>query len=431
MKIVVDPGSYDFLNVGDVAMMEIALARLSSLWPKASIWVFTKNPSQLKRRFPGVEPLDGDAKNDFFLGRLWPRLDGKLPAGLVSALKRLEDRGRSSLPGVTGSVRMLRRGRQSEHRSSVTNTLNALRSADLLLVSGSGAINDTFRNLACRLLSTISFAVREGVPVVLMGQGIGPVTDPVLRNAASRILPFVDRIAVREGRTSVPLLQEFGVPASKVVVTGDDAIEASYTQRCAELGSGIGVSLRSAKYAGVESAVAKIRAILAECIQQLESFPVSLPISLHPEDGDLAASTLDPDASRIFANGTEWTPLRVIEQVTLCRVVVTTTYHAAVFALSQGIPVVAIASSAYYTAKFSGLAEQFPDGCTVVDLRQRSSLDELRREIDNGWRCAPEIRPRLLNAARQQINAGITAYAYLKESLGSPALGEVSTATKA
>jgi colanic acid/amylovoran biosynthesis protein len=51
-----------------------------------------------------------------------------------------------------------------------------------------------------------------------------------------------------------------------------------------------------------------------------------------------------------------------------CRFVVTGTYHAGVFALSRGRPVIALASNQHYSQKFRGLAAYFGGACSVVDL---------------------------------------------------------------
>ena len=49
------------------------------------------------------------------------------------------------------------------------------------------------------------------------------------------------------------------------------------------------------------------------------------------------------------------TPQLVIDRVGECKVVVTGSYHGAVFALAQGIPVVALVKSPYYVNKMAGL----------------------------------------------------------------------------
>jgi polysaccharide pyruvyl transferase WcaK-like protein len=85
--------------------------------------------------------------------------------------------------------------------------------------------------------------------------------------------------------------------------------------------------------------------------------------------------------------------------------VVTGAYHLAVFALSQGIPVVAMTSSRYYDDKFLGLADMFGVGLTLVRLDDASLERELANGISRSWEQAPSVREELRARARQQIDA--------------------------
>ena len=115
------------------------------------------------------------------------------------------------------------------------------------------------------------------------------------------------------------------------------------------------------------------------------------------------------------------TPLTVIRRVGECRVVVTGSYHAGVFALSQGIPVVGLSRSDYYTDKFLGLADQFGSGCRLVPLDE--PLDEaLPARIIELWREAEALRPDLLAAASRQVEEGREAYALLGLLTGRPSV---------
>jgi len=108
------------------------------------------------------------------------------------------------------------------------------------------------------------------------------------------------------------------------------------------------------------------------------------------------------------------TPLKVIGQVSRCRIVVTGAYHSAVFALSQGIPTVCLAKSAYFVDKLMGLADQFGTGCEVV-LLDSDLAENLRACLEKTWNSALEVRPSLLAAAREQIRVGQDAYKRLGE----------------
>jgi colanic acid/amylovoran biosynthesis protein len=102
----------------------------------------------------------------------------------------------------------------------------------------------------------------------------------------------------------------------------------------------------------------------------------------------------------------------VIEQVGRCRVVVTGAYHAAVFALSQGIPAVVLSDSKslYYMDKLTGLADQFGCGCEVVLLDMPDLPRRLTSAIDRAWQTAEDVRAPLLAAAGRQIEESEAAY---------------------
>jgi colanic acid/amylovoran biosynthesis protein len=105
---------------------------------------------------------------------------------------------------------------------------------------------------------------------------------------------------------------------------------------------------------------------------------------------------------------------RVIERVHQCRLVVTGSYHAAVFAVAQGIPAVAVAASQYYRDKMSGLVDQFGEGCQVVTLDEAASLmSRLSAAIHWAWSHSGRVRPALIARATEQVARGRQAYARL------------------
>jgi polysaccharide pyruvyl transferase WcaK-like protein len=109
------------------------------------------------------------------------------------------------------------------------------------------------------------------------------------------------------------------------------------------------------------------------------------------------------------------TPLKVIKQISLCRVVVTGAYHAAVFALAQGIPVVCLAKSRDYVAKFLGLEDQFGRGCETIFLDEPDALEKLADAIGRTWQSAELVRRPLQEAARSQIQLSWEAYEQVRD----------------
>ena len=115
----------------------------------------------------------------------------------------------------------------------------------------------------------------------------------------------------------------------------------------------------------------------------------------------------------------------VIRRVGECRLVVAGSYHAGVFALAQGIPVVGIARSEYYRNKFEGLADQFGAGCAVVRADDKDFASKLGAAIDWAWNESETVRPQLLHAAESQVLASRAVYERLPALL-APSAGGIS-----
>lgn len=142
---------------------------------------------------------------------------------------------------------------------------------------------------------------------------------------------------------------------------------------------------------------------------------LSVPISYHPTEVDAAVNAAllgAPDGSAEEVGS----PLGVVDLIGRCRAVVTGSYHAAVFALAQGIPAVGLTGSAYYDAKFVGLADQFGDsGLWIVSLDQSDLSVRLASAVDEAWERADDVRPGLLEQAARQVESGRRAYRRLSE----------------
>jgi colanic acid/amylovoran biosynthesis protein len=232
----------------------------------------------------------------------------------------------------------------------------------------------------------------------------------------ARVLPRVDFIALRERRESVRLLTSLGIPPERLVVTGDDALEPAQRRTPRQLGGGIGVNVRVAGYAGVSgSDVDAIRPAVQRASIRLAAPLVPVPIAHHPDchDGVAIRDMLAEPGDALQPVPEASTPVTAIDAVSQCRVVVTGSYHAAVFALAQGIPTVGLAATPYYVHKFTGLAELFPGGCETVALDESDADVALERAIVSAWTNGPGRRDQLLRAARAQIDAGRAAYLQL------------------
>jgi polysaccharide pyruvyl transferase WcaK-like protein len=381
-RVVIDPGSHAVLNLGDISMLQVAVERLRAAWPEARIGVLTTDAERLALHCPGAQAVPA-------AGRYAWMADG-------------------ARHGLRGRARLSRDADARAYR-------RALRRTDLFLVSGRGSICDAFAGESHELLTELEFAASLGLRTAMMGQGIGPLADRSLAERAAAVLPAVDLIAVREPVTALPLLESLGVEADRVSVTGDDALEPAWTAaRDPSPLDRIGLNVRAADYAGIdEPAARRVADAVRETAGRLGASVASVPISVHPSEAD--AHTFE----RLLGDaGPAPTATRdAIVRAGTCRVVVTGSYHAAVFALGQGRPAIGIAASDYYRSKFHGLAAQYSGALPVLEPGEADFRQQLAETLEDAWESESARRADLLAATERQVEAGHAAYARLEALL--------------
>lgn len=421
MRILIVPGDYGMTNLGDVAMAQVAVTRLEGLWPHARIEVVTQTGDRLEKFCPGTFPVPADGQlrwfgdGSAFGGRLYRSV---VPSWVSAPTGNLEAYLRREWPRL--AYRMIQLGELSRPKRARVLTVfgEALSNADLVIVSGMGGINSTFEPHALLLLAVLRQAKRLGAGTALLGQGLGPIRTARLRERAGIVLSHTDLITLREKRKGMALLDGIGVDRSRVMITGDDSVELAYDARGRDLGSGIGINLRCAFYSAIDhSLVEIIRPVLHDAATGHSAPLIPVPIRLAGRDSDIPPIRSLLDGYSRATDGWEGieTPAQLIRQIARCRVVVTGSYHAAVFAVAQGIPAVGLARSEYYVDKFLGLSDMFGAGCELIRLDDPGFPVLLRAAIDRAWEAGDGLRPLLLAAAANQVAAGNAAYLRLYE----------------
>jgi colanic acid/amylovoran biosynthesis protein len=418
MRILIEWGGGDHLkNMGDVAMLQIAVERLHQLFPGAQVQVFTSNAERLLTHCPKTVPVSVGGR-EIWNYPLASGMYNRIPIQrAVHYFLNLDSWLHQCSPSLVQSYFRFRLKNEPKRAESFEDYVAAVHNADLVLGTGGGYITDAFAYHAGAVLSTLAFAAKLGKPTAMLGQGLGPIQKTGLFRKAKAIFPSVDLFAIREKRTGLSLLQSFGVEQDKIITTGDDAIELAYRSRRESLGDGIGINLRIATYSSISSEMVEaVRLALHAAAKKLAAplFPVPIEQVVDVEGADSDAASIQKilkgydDTS---TGGTELTSSSaVIRQISQCRVVVTGSYHAGVFALSQGIPVIGLVKSQYYADKFLGLADQFRTGCTILFLGQSDLEKELFPAIVDAWERAEDLRPELLKSAQTQIKLGHAAY---------------------
>lgn len=402
MQILIWSSSNCYRNMGDLSMLQITVARLRELWPAASIKVITVEPQKLIKYMPDVEPVViGNEHSQKF--NLKEQLRRWLPTKIRQYLVIFQHSIKQSisLPAKTYPTSLL------DNENKIL--LASIDQADAFVSTGGGFLTDSFIGYALNYLELLDKAIQAGKITAMFGQGIGPVEQPLLAKRIKTVLPNVGLIALREEKPGLPLLIHYGIDPAEIIVTGDDAIEMAYSTRTDALGEHIGVNLRIAHYSKLASGESllktNIRTTLFRVAKQHNISLIPIPID-HSDQTAINELLQTPNYNKRFN-----TPIQVIDEIKRCRVVVTGSYHAAVFALSQGIPAIGLVKSAYYASKFLGLAAQFGSGCEVLFLDDTSRLEErLETVLENLLRNAPENRQKLLENAQLQIQASRNAY---------------------
>ena len=427
MKIFVETGSYDFGNVGDVAMLQVTVSRLQSLWPDAVIKILTNAPEKLAELCPKTFPVSPNGRQLWLSPLVSP--DYKYPKDPKKSFHKkhifwleIEDKLCYYFPFLANFLLKIKLRRNPKEIREIEAFVEAIVTSDLVVASGGGYITHLWGEWSHEVLNTLAFAAKLGKPTAILGHGLGPIENPRFYRKAKFVLPSLSLISIREKKASLPLLDLMGVLSNRIITTGDDAIELAYNARNPKLGNSIGINLRVANYSSISKEFLEIvRSTLHDIAKKKDSPLVPITILRYHTDPNAESDiTTIQQILAGFDNVSDQgnnldTPLKVIKQVGHCRIVITGSYHAGVFALAQGIPVVSLAKSPYYIDKFQGLADQFGVGCDVILLGDEEFAQKLASSIHQLWESAEILRPQLLEAAQQQIELGQTAYQRLYE----------------
>lgn len=327
---------------------------------------------------------------------------------------------------------------------SVTrDSVALLADCEAVIVHGSGSFNSVFWRGWLYPKSFTAVALHWlGVPLLMTSQGIGPFHHLLDRWMARRFLRLTRFSGVRDGEASRREAIALGTARDLIVHTGDDSallptaataeVDAALAAECVPRERPlIGVNFRdAASYASdfCDHGHVALAGALDRLIEVTELQVVFLPISYDPADDDRASAERivalmkHPDrVSRLQFRHHAGTLRGIAGRMTAF---VGASYHALLFALSAGVPVLALTKNPYYAAKQRGLLEWF--GCpearidmTSIDVGTLADrLIELVRERDGRSakleagqvaRTAIEAegRSRLLHTLRQLSNENV------------------------
>ena len=401
MRYLIDCSNYfrNNFNLGDAAIYQMMVRRIRDNDKAAKITWITREPDRMKGLCgDDIETIDVESSLD------------RDSYGCGEHISLTPDGC-----AVASQPRPIFSHLPSDVRQVHEAILGGAEQADIVLASGGGYFSDAFPQHAIGVLDTLAAGLSTRKPAALFGIGFEPLSHLPLIKKAGGVLPKLNLIACREGLIGPYFLEQLGCDPSRISVTGDDAVELAFENRPLTFGDCIGVNLRQATYSNVdESHLEQLASALAQVSQKCRAPLVPMPISIFgPSDEMSIRRTIGNFAT---AEGMPTNLSELFAQLKRCRMLVTGSYHAAVFALSMGISVVAVSNSTHYESKLKGLSNQFGNlGCRVIKLDDVDAQAKLEAATLSIWDEAENYRARLLEFAERQIIAGKSAYSRIIE----------------
>ena len=146
-RLFVDSGDYRHLNMGDLAMLQVALRRLEALWPDAELAVLTENGTRLMRACPGVVPVPVDGRRQWLaeqepFARAWKRFPPRVQTSARSAKRWL----RLRRPGILRTVYRWNRQWHGVDLEPIDRFYEAFYDSGAVVLSGAGGLTDHARS---------------------------------------------------------------------------------------------------------------------------------------------------------------------------------------------------------------------------------------------------------------------------------------------
>ncbi|MEL7239391.1 MAG: polysaccharide pyruvyl transferase family protein, partial [Planctomycetota bacterium] len=226
-RFLLESGTYQFDNVGDIAMLQATCQRIRERFPDARLDVVTEQPERLQRVLPDAHPV---LASSWFRQPIVPVPSFMKWWKTTSRLRWWERRLGHGWPRLANLGKQWHARRDDNGAPDNARAyFKALRKADAVICSGGGFLNDFYHEHAFKILTTLHAAKGMAKPAALFGVGIGPWTRHDLREIGEPILKRIDVITLRENLISPGVLQSAGItsnasnPLAKTRVTGDDA----------------------------------------------------------------------------------------------------------------------------------------------------------------------------------------------------------------
>lgn len=401
LVMIGDVGGPSTYHAGDEAMLAANLLELRKRLDLAGVTVLSRDPEFSARRY------DCDAA-------LPPSVvEGNEPETLIPQLQEEVARGPSGV--------------------DLSPAAQALLNCQGLVISGGGNLNSTWPELLYQRIALMEAAHQLGVPVVLVGQTLGPNLESRHRTDLFRALSRARFVGLRE-RDSLVLALTAGIGHRRIHYQLDDAffLEPHLPPQTASLlpeEPWIAVTLtgRPEPREGVVRSLAALAEVTGAPL-------VLVPHAAHPDrDLEIAQTILGavPGNHRVL-------PIldcqEVVAVTSHAELVVSNRYHPLVFATAAGVPALGLYVDDYTRVKLRGALAHaaLQDWTLDAALAWRGELEPAAREL---WQRREEIVAHLATLREpsralherhwQMLMAALSDSASTEDGAGNPDLRAV------
>jgi len=290
-----------------------------------------------------------------------------------------------------------------------SDILNDLHRSNGLILSGGGSLCSTWPDKIHERAALMDAAVKANIPVVVLGQTLGTALTADERRLLGRSFSHIRWLGVRD-EASAALALELGTPAEQAHLQMDCAFfldsrepEADRAQPFCDPGRRWIVVTLDASFGAPEraSCVEVLASQLDSLAQHLQASLVFVP---HVGGQDAGDALSDEVAGRALAKhlGSKltsvglWPPREVRWLIEHAVMVVSTRYHALVFATASQVPAIGIYSDDYSRIKLRGALSNagLESWCISAAMAERGHLFPLAAEL---WRQRDQVSGRLTN----------------------------------
>ena len=370
MRIVI-LNTYSWLNKGDAAIVLGTVHALRAIVPEAEITVVSLTP-EIDRPHYAAEKLRVVA------GPFGLFYAAHIPAGVRAGRFAV---GYLALLGALLASRLTRRPLPRWWPAGLREVADAIAEADVAISCGGGFWQDSWGPGVLIHVAQVLAALVSGVPVVCLGQSVGPFRSARLRSLVGAVLRRTDAVVLRESE-SLATIHAMRI-APERLQSGTDmafALDRDRPARCVTAPrSGrlrVGVTARNWSFPHAldrHAAQQRYENALVEALEHLlavhDAEIVFLPQVIGPGNDDdrlverrLAARLKRPDRVRVIED--DLAPSALIEMLGEMDMLLATRFHSAIFAMLARVPVVAIA----YEHKTTGIMRRMDLGQWIVPI---------------------------------------------------------------